>query len=198
MINKVIIGLIDRRYKIPDGDINLVGIIDGVKRINSRLFPYSNMADDRIVDYAVYYLYLRRKPRYHFTERDIFSENAIEKYRRQFMTEEGKSGINYYIDQWLDEGRISRSQLTAMIADNKPNRMTAYVYMPSEELIKKRFYNTEMGLMLCQQSTTGWAPRSEACQDCKNADECMFQTKKKYPELVRIRKKDYEDYGKEK
>lgn len=197
MINKIILTLIDKRYKIPDGEINTGFIENGVKRLNEKLFPYSNMADERIVDYVVYFLYLRREPKYHFTERDMFTDHAIEKYRRQFMSETGKSGINYYINQWLSEGSLNRGMLTKMIKPPKPNKMLDFIYMPSEELIKRRFYNTDNGLMLCQQSTTGWAPRSEACMGCKNVSKCKEYTRSKYPELIRLRIKDYENYGKE-
>lgn len=198
MVNKVILTLIGKQYKIPDGNLNIPTFEDGIKRINERLYPYSRMADERIVDYVVYYLYLKRAPKYHFTEHDMFGDWAIEKYRRQFMSEEGKSGINYYIDQWLDEGDLNRGMLTSMIAEPQKSKLLGLVYMPSEELIKRRFYNTENGLLLCQQSTTGFAPRSEACRECKNVDECKFQTKKRFPELFRLRIKDYKNYGKEK
>lgn len=198
MINKVILTLMDKRFKIPDGDINRVAIEKGIKRINESLFPTSTMVDERIVDYVVYFLYLRRNARYRFSEADIFGNYTIEKYRKQFMSESGKSGMNYYINQWLADGGLTRADLTAMIADPKPNKMLKYIYMPSEELIKRRFKNTQTGLMLCQQSTTGWAPRSETCRDCKNAEECKAMTERKYPELIRLRNKDYENYDKEK
>lgn len=198
MINKIILTLINKRYKIPEGDISKGIIASGIQRLNKELYPNSKMADERIVDYIVYFLYLRREPRYHFTEYDMFSEHAIEKYRHQFMSESGKSGINYYINQWLSEGGLTRHRLTLMIASPKPNKMSKFLYMPSEELIKKRFYNTDNGFMLCQQSTTGWAPKSEACSGCEYKERCMNVTAMKFPELIRLRKKDYENYDKEK
>lgn len=190
-INKIIITLIGNGYKIPDGGQSLVTIERGIKKINQFLFPYSDMADDRIIDYIVYFLYLKREPRWRFTIDDFFSDHAISKYRQQFMSEGGKTGVNYYINQWLDGGELSRASLTKMIEEPKPHKMSKFIYMESEELIKKRFINTDMGYMLCQSSTTGWAPRSRCCQICKNSSQCISATKRKYPELIRLRKQDY-------
>lgn len=192
-INKIILELIGREYKIPDGGQPLVVIERGIKKINQYLFPYSDMANDRIIDYLVYALYLKREPRFHFTVNDLFGDYTISRYRAQFMSENGKSGMNFYINRWLDEAGLSRPLLTKMIEKPRPHKMSKFIYMESEELIKKRFLNTDMGYMLCQRSTTGWTPRSRNCQICKNVEQCMYVTEQKYPELVRLRRKDFEN-----
>lgn len=170
---------------------------EGIERLNKKLFPYSNMADERIIDFVVYSLYLKRDTTYRFTVSQIFSEGLMQKYQRQFMSADGKSGMNYYINEWLDDGDLSRSQLTKMIEKPKPHKMSKFIYMESEELIKKRFFNTEMGYMLCQRSTTGWSPRSQYCNKCQNVEQCIAITEQKYPELVRLRRMDYKDGTKE-
>ena len=195
-INKIIITLIGKGYKISDGGQSLVVIEQGIKKINQSLFPYSDMADDRIIDYIVYFLYLKREPRWRFTIDDFFSDYVISRYKQQFMSDNGKAGINYYINQWLDDGELSRASLTKMIEKPKPHKMSKFIYMESEELIKKRFINTDMGYMLCQRSTTGWAPRSHCCQTCKNSSQCICATERKYPELIRLRRQDYENGSK--
>lgn len=167
--------------------------IEGMARLNKVLFPYSNIACERIIDFLVYSLYLKRDSTYRFTVSQIFSEGLMLKFKKQFMSADGKSGMNYYINVWLDEGDLTRSQLTKMIEAPKPHKMSKLIYMESEELIKKRFYNTEMGYMLCQRSTTGWSPRSQFCNGCKNVEQCIIVTEQKYPELVRLRRKDYEN-----
>ena len=187
-INKIIITLIGKEYKIPDGGQTLAVIEQGIKRVNQKLFPYSDMADDRIIDYLVYHLYLKREPRRRFTVNEFFSDYAIVRYRQQFIDEGGKSGMNYYINQWLRDG-----DFTKMIEKPKPHKMSKFIYMESEELIKKRFINTDMGYMLCQRSTTGWSPRSQYCQICKNVSQCIRATEQKYPELIRLRRQDYEN-----
>lgn len=196
-INKVITILIGDGYKIPGGGQSLAVVERGIKRINQVLFPYSDMADGRIIDYIVYFLYLKREPRWRFTVNDMFGDYAISKYRNQFMSDDGKTGINYYIDQWLRDGGFTRSSLTKLIEKPKPHKMSKFIYMESEELIKKRFLNTDMGYMLCQSSTTGWAPRSRQCQICKNSSQCIYVTEQKYPELIRLRRQEFENGKKE-
>ena len=157
------------------------------------LFSVSEIDDERIVDYIVYQIYRSRQAIEDgkWTHSWLFSKNAMLKYKSQFLSEKGKSGMNYYINQWLDEYELSRGELTSMIAKQKPNPLRKLVYMESEEPIKKRFLNTEMGLLLCQQSTTGWSPLSETCKKCNNWIECGKMTAKKYPELMRFRKEVY-------
>lgn len=197
-INRVITSLIGQKYKVPEGGQTLAVIQKGIDKINKLLFPYSDMADDRIIDYVVYHLYLKREPRWGISITDLFTDYAINKYRQQFMSENGKSGINYFINQWLDDAYLTRSALVKMIEKPKPHKMSKFIYLESEELIKKRFYNTEMGYMLCQRSTTGYAPRSSSCQGCRFTSRCQENTDKKYPELLRLRRKDYCENGKEK
>ena len=112
------------------------------------------------------------------------------------MSEDGKSGINYYINQWLNSGNLTRAALTRMIEEPRPHKMSKFIYMESEELIKKRFLNTDMGYLLCQRSTTGWAPRSKCCQICKNSEQCIYATEQKYSELIRLRRQDFENVKK--
>lgn len=161
------------------------------------MYGFSNIDDERIVDYIVYQIYRARNAiedgKWKYTW--LFSKVAMEKYQKQFLSTDGKVGMNYYINQWLDDAELSRSALTAMIAKPKPNPLRNMIYLPSEEPIKKRFLNTPDGLMLCQASTTGWSPLSDTCGRCDNWVECGKITAKKYPELMRFRK---ELYGKQK
>lgn len=190
--------MIGDKFAIPQNKRNIDAVQEGIVWLKMLLFPYlNNMADERIIDFLVYSLYLKRNTTYKFTIDQLFSSGLMEKYRKQFMSADGKSGMNYYIDAWLDDGDFTRPQLTKMIEKPKPHKLLKFIYMESEELIKQRFYNTEMGYMLCQRSTTGWSPRSQSCNGCKNVEQCIVATEQKYPELVRLRRKDYEN-GKEK
>lgn len=154
------------------------------------LFNMAEIDDERIVDYVVYQLYRLResikKGRWQSTW--LFSQIAKEKYKNQFLSENGKSGINYYIDLWLSEAGLSRGKLVSLIAKPKPSPLKNMLYLASEEPVKKRFFNTEAGLILCQSSTTGWSPFSETCDKCDNRVQCEEMTARKYPELVRYRK----------
>ena len=192
MIETVVKRTINPRWQFTQSGVVALYIQTGLQSLPG-LFGVSDIDDERIVDYLVYQLYRQRTSLANGSWRHtyLFSQSALEKYRNQFLSADGKSGMNYYINQWLDEAELSRSQLTAMIAKQKPNPLKKMIYLPSEEPIKKRFLNTDAGLALRQQTTTGWSPLSETCGRCDNWVECGKMTAKKYPELMRFRKEVY-------
>lgn len=189
MIETVIRRCIDRKWRFPGGP-NLIALEVGVKNLQ-KLWPYEGIADDRIVDYIVYQVYRTRQNfenGYGWQPNFLFTDYSIDKYRRQFIDESGKSGMNYYINQWLNDAELTSGDLVKIIEDPKPNSMRKYIYMESEEQTKRRFLNTEAGFMLCQRSTTGWAPMSETCGRCEYQEQCEQATEKRLPELVRLRR----------
>ncbi|MBD5323844.1 MAG: hypothetical protein HDS02_03290 [Bacteroides sp.] len=190
---------IDPKWRFTQSGVAALYLQNGVEQLPA-LFGVSDIDDERIVDYIVYQIYRYRTSiangSWQYTY--LFSQAALEKYRNQFLSADGKSGMNYYINQWLDEVELSRGQLTSMIAKPKPDPLKQMVYLASEEPIKRRFLNTEDGLVLCQRATTGWSPLSEACGQCDNWVECGKMTAKKYPELMRYRKEVYHNGRKEK
>lgn len=193
MIETVIRRCINRKWRFPGGP-NLIALEVGVKNLQ-KLWPYEGIADDRIVDYIVYQIYRTRQNfenGYGWQPNFLFTDYSIGKYRKQFIDESGKSGMNYYINQWLDDAELTRGDLVRIIEDPKPNSMRKYVYMESEEQTKKRFLNTEAGFILCQRSTTGWAPLSETCERCEYQKQCEQATEKRLPELVRLRREKHD------
>lgn len=191
MIDKVVHTLITKGCTINGKPYNLGILTRGVERL-SALFPYKGMADDRIVDFVVYQIYRYRDmiadyPNTRWQLSWCFSNNAVEKYKAQFLSEDGKSGMNWYIDQWLKDGRMDRQMLADMLAEPTGHKLAKYIYIEAEECTKKRFLNTEMGYMLCLMSTTGWTPKSPTCKQCLNASQCMEESARKYPEIVRLR-----------
>lgn len=199
MIETVVKRTIDPKWRFTQSGVAALYLQNGVEQLPA-LFGVSDIDDERIVDYIVYQIYRYRTSiangSWQYTY--LFSQAALEKYRNQFLSAEGKSGMNYYINQWLDEAELSRGQLTSMIAKPKPDPLKQMVYLASEEPIKRRFLNTDDGLVLCQRATTGWSPLSEACGQCDNWVECGKMTAKKYPELMRYRKEVYHNGRKEK
>lgn len=195
MIETLIKRTIDPKWKFTQSGSAALYLQNGLQQLH-HLFGVSNMSEERIIDYVVYQIYRYRTyiadGSWQYTW--LFSLAAMDKFRKQFLSADGKSGMNYYIDQWLDEAELSRGQLTTMIAKPKQNPLRNMVYLEAEEPIKRRFLNTHDGLSLCQNSTTGWSPFSETCGRCDNWVECKNMTAKKYPELMRFRK---EAYGKQ-
>ena len=191
MIEAVVQVLIKRNWKLPGGPTVLPIIEKGLERMRV-LYPYSEMADERIVDFVVYQLYRYRdiignfEKGWHISW--CFSANAVEKYKRQFIDTDGKAGMNYYINQWLFSGELNRSMLTDMIGEPKEHPLKKYIYMPSEELIKKRSLKMYNGHVLCMMRTTCWSPFSETCKSCAHTDECIDYLEHSIPELLRLRK----------
>lgn len=192
MIETVVKRTINPKWRFTQSGIAAIYLQNGLQQLPS-LFGVSDIDDERIVDYLIYQLYRMRSyiadGSWQYTW--LFSNSAMDKFKKQFLSADGKSGMNYYINQWLDEAELSRSKLTVIIAQPKPNPLRKMVYLASEEPIKKRFLNTEDGLTLCQRSTTGWSPLSETCGRCDYWVECGKMTAKKYPELMRFRKEEY-------
>lgn len=192
MIETLIRRTIDPKWKCSYGGMAALQLQNGLESLPG-VFSVPEISDERVIDYIVYQIYRNRQMivegRWKLAW--LFSQMSLDKYKKQFISENGKSGMNYYINQWLDEFELSRSMLTAMIEKPKPNPLKKLVYMESEEPIKKRFAGTESGLALCHQATTGWSPFSETCSQCVNRTECEMITEKKFPELVRIRKETY-------
>lgn len=192
MIETVVKRTIDPKWRFTQSGVAAIYLQNGLQQLPS-LFGVSDIDDERIVDYLIYQLYRMRSfiadGSWQYTW--LFSQSAMDKFKKQFLSADGKSGMNYYINQWLDEAELSRSKLTVIIAQPKPNPLRKMVYLASEEPIKRRFLNTGDGLALCQSSTTGWSPLSETCGRCDYWVECGKMTAKKYPELMRFRKEEY-------
>lgn len=143
----------------------------------------SNVSEERIVDVCVNIAYVYRSQ---FRPiKNMFSLTSISRFNDK------KRGTRYYEDEWLEEKGLSRSSLLSLIADRREHPLGGYIYMANEEPRKKRLHNRKAGFMLCQTSTLGWSPASEACRSCTFTEECKEATSLKYPELFRIR----EEYG---
>lgn len=188
MIERVIRQTEDPKWKFGQSGAMAMYLEQGLSQLPA-VFGFSNIDEERIVDYLVYQIYRLRNfiTEGKFQTTWLFSQAAKEKFKKQFLSADGKSGMNYYINQWLDEAELSRGLLTKMITKFKPNPLKKLIYLEAEEPIKKRFLNSNEGLALCQSSTTGWSPLSETCGQCDNREKCIELTANKFPELMRFR-----------
>ena len=176
---------IDPNFTIVTNLYNQNGIIIGIDKLK-RLFG-DPVPDARLADYLSYQVYRMRDAiaSKRWSVSWLFSEVSIDKYKRQFMDADGKSGMMYYIDCWLDGFGINRD-IIAKAMSAKKNEASKYKEADYEEPIKQRFHNTENGYVLCM-TTTGWNPKSESCKTCNFTDKCMKNTKDRFPELFRLR-----------
>ncbi len=186
---------IDPKWRLPGGELPAKYIEEGIGRLE-KVFPMG-MADQRIADFIMYQVYryadnINGTHATHFMYSWCWSDNAVKKFQNQYFGA-GNPRIDYWIDKWADDLGFNREQLSELISGPKPNKWRRYLEMPSEEMTKRRFRNTEMGLILCSNSTMGWSPGSRACQECKYIKECKITTKRKYPELLRLREENGND-----
>lgn len=188
MFSRVVFLTCDEKWRFPNMYREYVA--NGVSKF-LELYPYDGEPSARIVDYVVYQIYRYRSligdPSKRFQVTWCFSDNAIDKYRMQFMSEEGKHGITHYIDEWLGAHGLDRNRLIEIMEPPKANPMKKFINPEFENPVKARFHNTDVGYMLCQRSTTGWTPMSKHCSSCKFNGKCMEATRRKYPELYRLR-----------
>lgn len=155
-------------------------------------FGVGNVSDGRLADYLVYQIYRLRdriESDHTFNVTWLFGETAVSKFISQYGAD-GKSGINYYIDRWLNKGSLNRWTVERSLQVQSAHSLAEYIHMTSEETTKKRFHNKVAGFTICVGHTTGWDPQSVYCSQCKFADQCRTLMKKKYPELIRLREEE--------
>ena len=141
---------------------------------------YGTVTKERLVDFCVCTAYAY-KNRSMWTVKQAFGPASIKRLK------ESKQGKAYYEDSWLSNAQLSREYLVNLIIDRREHPQAKYIYVHSEEHSKKRLLNQEVGYLLCQTSTLGWSPVSDACQQCNFTERCKKETQSKFPELYRIR-----------
>lgn len=170
----------DSKFKFSEGAAITKRLSSFIDQLEDRL---SAVSEERIVDVCVSIAYRFRETAY--TVKTMFSAGSI----KHFF--DAKRGQKFYENAWLDAHGLSRPALLALIADRRKHPQEDFIYMPSEEDRKMRLHNTKAGYMMCQVSTLGWSPESQACLCCQYTDDCKIETERKFPELYRIRL----DYG---
>lgn len=182
--------LVDQ-YRLPKTESVFVLAANTMDEYQRQCYPMG-VADERIADFLLYQIYRMResilssKNTFHIEW--VFSTNGVERYKAQFLSKNGKSGMRYYIGEWIRECGLTMQTILNVIAEPARSPLASMVYLPSEEPVKRRWYGTEMGYMLCMKDTTGWCPQSESCRECVFRVKCEQKTTEKYPELVRLRK----------
>jgi hypothetical protein len=176
---------IDPSFAFPQG-----GQVD--RKLSQFIVKFSEMCGGefntfRLVDYCVFQIHKNREsPHQRSIAPLVFGDANLKKYLS--MSSKQKT---YMEDKWLSEAKLTRGALNSLI-NKREHPHAKYIYMPSDECTKKRCLNTDVGFFLCLISTLMWSPFSPTCQICTNADQCVEETKMKYPELYRLRVEKYE------
>lgn len=147
---------------------------------------YGSFAPERVVDICISSAYKYRDANTNLST--MLGPKACE----AAMTT--KRGYKYYQDQWLSGfSNLRRGDLIEMAKDTSVHPLAKFIYITAEEITKAMHFNTQEGFGICQISTTGWAPKSKACQACEYAVRCIELTEKRSPELYRLRKEDWDE-----
>lgn len=174
---EIIRRLVNPRFKFSDGG----AVIKAASKLLAGLQKeFGAVTDERIVDLCVCTAYaFRDVPQW--TAKQLLGPASITRLKSKMH------GSYYYEDRWLASASLSRPALAAMIRDRSQHPQAKFIYVAAEEPTKARLLNTEVGFLLCQTSTLGWSPLSDACKQCKLSEKCKHETMNKFPELYRIR-----------
>lgn len=169
--------LVDKSFRFSQGGATsrtISNFLDELKK------EYGTISIDRVVDFCIctahFYSDKEQRPITH-----KFGKASIKRFK------ESKRGKRYYEDVWLEQAGLTRSHFYDMVSDKSAHPQAKYIYVAYEENTKKRLLNQELGYLICQTSTLGWAPLSAACNQCNFTDSCKRETELRYPELYRIR-----------
>lgn len=169
--------LIHPGYRLPQGGEPTRIIRTALQRIEKK---YGALTAQRVVDYVVCSAHAFKDRGTNWKLNQVFGPKSIER----FNTDKGRV---YYENKWLESQDLSRSILLSLIVDRSEHPKAKYIFIPSEEGTKLRLLNRQVGFVICQTSTLGWSPLSEACSECEFVEKCKQETQKKYPEIFRLR-----------
>lgn len=142
-------------------------------------------ARERVVDFCVCSVYTMsfdtEKALRGWTPAHSFGMTARERFARNTPTH------RYWEDRWLKEHGLARGALLHEVRDRSEHPLAKFLYPQYEDATKRRRIGTEAGLCICSVSTLMWAPLSPVCSECEMAGACREMTRKRYPELYRLR-----------
>lgn len=169
--------LVDPSFKIKMGGATIRLLTTFLTNFEKE---FGAVTEERLVDFCVStaYRFRERKP---ILIKQVFGTASILKMKEQ------SRGMKFYQNQWLEAAGCTRETFINLIKDRKEHPQSKFIYVPSEENTKKRQLNYRIGYVLCQNSTLGWSPMSDACQHCNFVTDCQKETERKYPEIYRLR-----------
>lgn len=173
---EIIKQLIDPKFKISEGGATKKVLIKFLDLLSKE---FGAITEGRIVDVCVYIAYIYRD--HLLPVKSMFGSASLQRFLKS------KRGQRFYENEWLSTKGLNRNSLISLIADRREHPQAEFIYMPCEEDRKLRLHNQKGGYLMCQASTLGWSPLSEACRNCIFEDDCKHETSRKYPELYRIR-----------
>lgn len=169
--------LIHPGYRFPKGGEPTRIMRTALQQVEAK---FGALTAQRVVDYVVCSSYAFRDRGANWKLNQVFGSKSLERF-------DSDKGRLYYENKWLESEDLSRAILLNLIVDRSEHPKSKYIFVLSEEGTKMRLLNREVGFVICQTSTLGWSPLSEACSECEFVEKCKQETQKKYPEIFRLR-----------
>ncbi len=182
--------MVEPSFNYPCGDVAYGQISGCLEKLDNSTNPLSL---EKIVDFCVCQVHIvafygegylaRWKPSHSFGKKALvrFSQSA--------------QAHRYYEDKWLAKKGLSRAALLDLFRDRSIHPLAKFIYPESEDRTKLRHRGNEAGLYICSVSTLMWTPFSPVCTACANAEACREMTRRRYPELYRIRVEEHAKGG---
>lgn len=170
--------LINPDYRLPKGGEPTRIMRTALQRLQKK---FGGLPAQRVVDYVICSSYAFKDRRQDWKLNQVFGPKSLDRF-------DSDKGRIYYENKWLESAdHLSRTSLLNLIVDRSEHPKAKYIFIPSEEGAKVRLLNREVGFVICQTSTLGWSPLSEACSECEFVEKCKQETQKKFPEIFRLR-----------
>lgn len=181
---------VDPKFRFPKGAIATRTVNAGLAVLDGGTDALSR---EKVVDFCVCQVYaISQFPNDYIKKWNVshsFGNKAMERFQASTQ------GRRYYEDLWLREIAFSREELLDMIRDRSRHPLAKFIYPQYEDHTKLRRTGTEAGMYSCSVSTLMWTPFSPVCSECGCAEKCREMTRKRYPELLRIREEAFEKGG---
>jgi hypothetical protein len=179
--------MVEPSFRFPGGGIAQRQISDYLEKLDDGT---GSLSHEKVVDFCVCQVYsiafygegylARWKPSHSFGKKALvrFSQNT--------------QAHRYYEDKWLAGKGFSRAALLDLFRDRSVHPLAKFIYPEAEDRTKRRLRSSEAGLYICSVSTLMWTPYSPVCTVCPGGEACREMTRRRYPELYRIRVEAHE------
>jgi hypothetical protein len=182
--------MVEPSFRFPGGGIAGRQISDCIEKLDDGT---GSLSREKVMDFCICQVhavqffgheYLKRwNPSHSFGKKALarFAQNGRPQRRHQ--------------DRWLASKGLSRAGLLDLFRDRSVHPLAKFIYPESEDRTKRRHRQSGAGLYVCSVSTLMWTPFSPVCASCSDAETCREMTRRRYPELYRIREEEFKKGG---
>jgi len=178
--------MVESSFRFPGGGMAERQIADCIEKLDAP-------SRERIVDFCVCQVHIAAFYGRGYLSRwrvsHSFGGKALERFARSGRAQ------RYHEDRWLAEKGLSRAALLELFRDRSAHPLARFIYPEAEDRTKQRHRQSGAGLYVCSVSTLMWTPFSPVCAACPSVEACRDMTRRRYPELFRIREEAFRKGG---